>query len=120
MMAKPFRSCLCLGVKTLSPKKPNSANRSVALIRFNGGKTSSAYIPGISHTIQQYNALLVRGGRTKDLPGMKLKVVRGGLDAKPVKGRVSSRSKYGQGVVKVLEKNIVYLREANKLKQLGA
>lgn len=119
MVGKPFRSALCRGVKTLSPKKPNSANRAVARIRFAGGAKSTAAIPGVKHTIQQYNSLIIRGGRSKDLPGVKLKVVRGVLDAKEVKGRVTSRSKYGTGKFKDLDRSIVYLREANKVKQLG-
>jgi len=120
IIGKPFRTALCLGVKTLSPKKPNSANRSIALIRFSGGSKSIAAIPGIGHTVQQYNSLLIRGGRSKDLPGIKLKVLRGSLDSKPVKNRVSSRSKYGvPNPNPDVEKSIVYLREKNKLAQIS-
>jgi small subunit ribosomal protein S12 len=120
MMGKPFRNALCLGVKTRDPKKPNSANRAVALIRFKGNHKSMAVIPGVGHSVTQYNSLRIRGGRSKDLPGLKLKVLRGSLDVKNVKLRTTSRSKYGTSLSKDLAKSIVYIRERNKLAQVGA
>jgi small subunit ribosomal protein S12 len=117
MAQKPFRSALCIGVIHLSPKKPNSAKRAAARIRFKDGTKSRVYIPGEGHTVQEYNLILVRGGRTKDLPGMKLKVVRGKRDVAPVAKRTTSRSKYGVTKVKNRSKSILYLREKNKIAQ---
>ncbi|GBE84955.1 37S ribosomal protein S12, mitochondrial [Sparassis crispa] len=82
-------------IYVLKPKKPNSAKRKVCRVRLNTGKTIQAYLPGEGHRLQEHNVVLVRGGRTQDLPGVRYKVVRGALDFGPVVNRTSSRSKYG-------------------------
>ena len=79
----------------MKPKKPNSALRKICKLQLSNGTITRAYIPGIGHSIQQHNVLLIRGGRTQDLPGLKYKVIRGKLDASPVTNRKTSRSKYG-------------------------
>jgi small subunit ribosomal protein S12 len=78
-----------------TPKKPNSAMRKVAKVRLSSNRFVTAYIPGEGHHLQEYSQVLVRGGRTKDLPGVRYKVIRGKLDCTPVKGRITARSKYG-------------------------
>lgn len=91
----PQRRGVCLLVKTMTPKKPNSALRKVARVRLTNGFEVSAYIPGEGHNLQEHSMVLVRGGRVKDLPGVRYHVVRGTLDALGVDGRRRSRSKYG-------------------------
>ena len=91
----PQRRGVCLLVKTVTPKKPNSALRKVARVRLSNGKEVTAYIPGIDHNLQEHSIVLVRGGRVRDLPGVRYHVVRGTLDALGVDGRKQSRSKYG-------------------------
>jgi len=91
----PQRRGVCTRVFTTSPKKPNSALRKVARVRLTSGFEVTAYIPGIGHNLQEHSVVLVRGGRVKDLPGVRYQVVRGALDTAGVKNRVSSRSKYG-------------------------
>ena len=91
----PQRRGVCLLVKTVTPKKPNSALRKVARVRLSNGKEVTAYIPGIEHNLQEHSIVLVRGGRVRDLPGVRYHVVRGTLDALGVEGRKQSRSKYG-------------------------
>jgi small subunit ribosomal protein S12 len=91
----PQRRGVCLLVKTVTPKKPNSALRKVARVRLSNGKEVTAYIPGIDHNLQEHSIVLVRGGRVRDLPGVRYHVVRGTLDALGVEGRKQSRSKYG-------------------------
>ena len=91
----PQRRGVCLLVKTVTPKKPNSALRKVARIRLSNGKEVTAYIPGIDHNLQEHSIVLVRGGRVRDLPGVRYHIVRGTLDALGVDGRRQSRSKYG-------------------------
>lgn len=91
----PQRKGVCLRVFRKAPKKPNSAQRRCALVRLSNGKTVPTYIPGRGHTLQEHSVVLVRGGRVKDLPGIKYKVVRGVYDAHGVTGRRTSRSKYG-------------------------
>jgi small subunit ribosomal protein S12 len=86
---------ICIKVYTRTPKKPNSALRKVAKIKLSNKKTVEAYIPGIGHTLQQYSVVLMRGGRVKDLPGVKYHLIRGKYDFSGVKGRKTSRSKYG-------------------------
>jgi len=86
---------VCLVVRTVSPKKPNSALRKVARVRLSNGVEVTAYIPGIGHNLQEHSVVLVRGGRVKDLPGVRYHVVRGTLDAAGTQNRKSSRSKYG-------------------------
>jgi small subunit ribosomal protein S12 len=97
----PQRRAVCLIVKTQTPKKPNSALRKVARVRLTNGKEVSAYIPGIDHNLQEHSIVLVRGGRVRDLPGVRYHIIRGALDASGVEGdkegrpRNRSRSKYG-------------------------
>lgn len=91
----PQRRGVCVRVYTTTPKKPNSALRKIARIRLTTGFEVTAYIPGIGHNLQEHSVVLIRGGRVKDLPGVRYHVVRGTLDTAGVKGRLSSRSKFG-------------------------
>jgi small subunit ribosomal protein S12 len=91
----PQRRGVCVQVKTMTPKKPNSALRKVARVRLSNGIEVTAYIPGEGHTLQEHSVVLVRGGRVKDLPGVRYHIVRGTLDATGVRGRKQGRSKYG-------------------------
>jgi len=91
----PFKRGVCLQVKTMTPKKPNSALRKIARVRLSNGKEVTAYIPGEGHKLQEHHVVLVRGGRVRDLPGVRYHVVRGVRDALGVEGRKQSRSKYG-------------------------
>ena len=91
----PQRRGVCLIVKTVTPKKPNSALRKVARVRLTSGIEVTAYIPGIGHNLQEHSIVLVRGGRVKDLPGVRYKIVRGALDASGVANRKQARSRYG-------------------------
>jgi small subunit ribosomal protein S12 len=91
----PQRRGLCTRVYTTTPKKPNSALRKVARVRLTTGVEVTAYIPGVGHNLQEHSVVLVRGGRVKDLPGVRYHIVRGSLDTAGVKGRLQSRSKYG-------------------------
>ncbi|HMS31879.1 MAG TPA: 30S ribosomal protein S12 [Candidatus Saccharibacteria bacterium] len=91
----PFKRGVCVKVTTKTPKKPNSALRKVARVRLTNGHEIWAYIPGEGHNLQEHAAVLVRGGRVPDLPGVKYHIVRGNLDLQGVKDRKTSRSKYG-------------------------
>ena len=91
----PQRRGVCLQVKTMTPKKPNSAMRKIARVRLSNGKEVTVYIPGEGHSLQEHSIVLVRGGRVKDLPGVRYHIVRGTLDAAGVEKRRVSRSKYG-------------------------
>lgn len=91
----PQRRGVCLQVKTMTPKKPNSAIRKIARVRLTTGIEVTAYIPGEGHNLQEHSIVLVRGGRVKDLPGVRYHIVRGTLDASGVTQRRRSRSKYG-------------------------
>jgi len=91
----PFKRGVCLKVFTTTPKKPNSALRKVARVRLTNGIEVTAYIPGEGHNLQEHSVVLVRGGRVKDLPGVRYHVVRGVLDTTGVEGRKQQRSKYG-------------------------
>ena len=91
----PQRRGVCLQVKTQTPKKPNSALRKVARVRLSNGKEITAYIGGEKHNLQEHSIVLVRGGRVKDLPGVRYHIVRGALDTAGVEGRLQRRSKYG-------------------------
>ena len=95
LKANPQKRGVCTRVYTTTPKKPNSALRKVAKIRFTDGIEVIAYIPGEGHNLQEHSIVLVRGGRVKDLPGVRYHIVRGTLDAAGVNGRNQSRSKYG-------------------------
>ncbi len=91
----PQRRGVCLQVRTMTPKKPNSALRKIARVRLTTGIEVTAYIPGEGHNLQEHSIVLVRGGRVKDLPGVRYHIVRGTLDAAGVNQRKKSRSKYG-------------------------
>ena len=91
----PQKQGVCTQVKTMTPKKPNSALRRVARVRLSNGKEVTVYIPGEGHNLQEHSIVLVRGGRVRDLPGVRYHVVRGTLDASGVDDRKRSRSKYG-------------------------
>ena len=93
--ACPQRRGVCLQVKTVTPKKPNSALRKVARVRLSNGKEITAYIGGEGHNLQEHSIVLVRGGRVRDLPGVRYHVVRGALDTLGVENRKQGRSKYG-------------------------
>ena len=95
LKGSPQRRGVCTRVYTTTPKKPNSALRKVARVRISGGIEVTAYIPGEGHNLQEHSVVLVRGGRVKDLPGVRYKVVRGTLDAAGVSDRKKARSQYG-------------------------
>jgi len=91
---------VCLVVKTVTPKKPNSALRKIARVRLTNKVEVTAYIPGIGHNLQEHSVVMIRGGRVKDLPGVRYHIVRGALDTQGVKDRKQGRSKYGAKVAK--------------------
>jgi len=91
----PFKRGVCVKVTTVTPKKPNSALRKVARVRLTNGMEVTAYIPGEGHNLQEHSVVLIRGGRAKDLPGVRYRVVRGVLDTEGVEGRRQKRSRYG-------------------------
>ena len=93
--ACPQRRGVCVRVYTSTPKKPNSALRKVARVRLTNGMEVTTYIPGVGHNLQEHSIVMIRGGRIKDLPGVRYHVVRGSLDTLGVEGRMQSRSKYG-------------------------
>ena len=95
LKGSPQRRGVCTRVYTTTPKKPNSALRKVARVRLTSGIEVTAYIPGVGHNLQEHSIVLVRGGRVKDLPGVRYKVIRGALDASGVSGRRQARSRYG-------------------------
>jgi small subunit ribosomal protein S12 len=95
LKGSPLRRGVCLRVYTTTPKKPNSALRKVARVRLTSGIEVSAYIPGIGHNLQEHSVVLVRGGRVKDLPGVRYHIVRGSFDTAGVEGRRQGRSRYG-------------------------
>ena len=93
--ACPQKRGVCLQVKTMTPKKPNSALRKIARVRLSNGKEITAYIPGEGHNLQEHSIVLVRGGRVRDLPGVRYHIIRGVLDTQGVADRKQARSKYG-------------------------
>ena len=93
--ASPAKRGVCLIVKTMTPKKPNSALRKVARVKLTSKQEVTAYIPGVGHNLQEHSIVMVRGGRVKDLPGVRYHIIRGALDASGVEGRQQSRSCYG-------------------------
>lgn len=95
LKGNPQKRGVCTRVYTATPKKPNSALRKVARVRLVNGMEVTAYIPGIGHNLQEHSMVLIRGGRVKDLPGVRYHIVRGTLDAQGVNGRMQARSKYG-------------------------
>jgi small subunit ribosomal protein S12 len=95
LKSSPQRRGVCTRVYTMTPKKPNSALRKVARVRLTSGVEVTAYIPGVGHNLQEHSIVLVRGGRVKDLPGVRYKVIRGTLDTAGVRDRRQARSRYG-------------------------
>src|SRR5690606_26701009 len=95
LKGSPQRRGVCTRVYTTTPKKPNSALRKVARVRLSNGIEVTAYIPGVGHNLQEHSTVLVRGGRVKDLPGVRYKIIRGALDTQGVKNRKQARSRYG-------------------------
>ncbi|HHT78187.1 MAG TPA: 30S ribosomal protein S12 [Actinobacteria bacterium] len=95
LQGNPLRRGVCVRVYTATPKKPNSALRKVARVRLTTGIEVTAYIPGIGHNLQEHSIVIIRGGRVKDLPGVRYKIVRGTLDTSGVDGRKKGRSRYG-------------------------
>jgi len=91
----PQKRGVCVRVSTMTPKKPNSALRKIARVRLSNGTEVTAYIPGEGHNLQEHSVVLVRGGRVKDLPGVRYKIIRGALDAEGVANRRQARSRYG-------------------------
>ena len=91
----PQKRGVCTAVRTMTPKKPNSALRKVARVRLSNGMEVTSYIPGIGHNLQEHSVVLIRGGRVRDLPGVRYHIIRGTLDTQGVNGRMQSRSKYG-------------------------
>ncbi len=95
LQRSPQKRGVCVQVKTMTPKKPNSALRKIARVRLSNGMEVTSYIPGVGHNLQEHSIVLIRGGRVKDLPGVRYHIVRGTLDTLGVEGRKQSRSKYG-------------------------
>jgi small subunit ribosomal protein S12 len=95
LQQSPQKRGVCIQVKTMTPKKPNSALRKIARVRLSNGKEVTAYIPGEGHNLQEHSIVLVRGGRVRDLPGVRYHIIRGSLDTLGVDGRKRGRSKYG-------------------------
>ena len=93
--SNPQKRGVCLIVKTMTPKKPNSALRKIARVRLSSGRETTAYIPGEGHNLQEHSIVLVRGGRVKDMPGVRYKIIRGTLDTAGVRDRKKARSRYG-------------------------
>ena len=95
LQSSPQKRGVCTRVYTSTPKKPNSALRKVARVRLTNGVEVTTYIPGVGHNLQEHSIVLVRGGRVKDLPGVRYKIIRGSLDTQGVRGRKQARSRYG-------------------------
>ena len=95
LSACPQRRGVCLQVTTRTPKKPNSALRKIARVRLTNGYEVTAYIPGVGHSLQEHSVVMIRGGRVRDLPGVRYHIIRGTLDTQGVSGRMQARSKYG-------------------------
>ena len=94
-LSAPQKRGVCTAVRTATPKKPNSALRKIARVRLTNGYEVTAYIPGVSHSLQEHSVVMIRGGRVKDLPGVRYHIIRGTLDTQGVSGRMQARSKYG-------------------------
>ena len=94
-LSSPQKRGVCTAVRTSTPKKPNSALRKIARVRLTNGYEVTAYIPGVGHNLQEHSIVMIRGGRVKDLPGVRYHIIRGSLDTQGVNGRKQSRSKYG-------------------------
>ncbi len=102
--SSPQKRGVCTNVKTQTPKKPNSALRKIARVRLSNGIEVTSYIPGVGHNLQEHSVVLIRGGRVKDLPGVRYHIIRGTLDAAGVANRMQSRSKYGAKKAKAKKK----------------
>ena len=102
--SSPQKRGVCTAVRTSTPKKPNSAMRKIARVRLTNGYEVTAYIPGIGHNLQEHSVVLIRGGRVKDLPGVRYHIIRGTLDAQGVANRAPARSKYGAKQPKAAKK----------------
>ena len=102
--SSPQKRGVCTNVRTLTPKKPNSALRKIARVRLSNGIEVTSYIPGVGHNLQEHSVVLIRGGRVKDLPGVRYHIIRGTLDAAGVANRMQSRSKYGAKKAKAKKK----------------
>ena len=94
-LPSPQKRGVCTAVRTSTPKKPNSALRKIARVKLTNGTEVTAYIPGVGHNLQEHSVVMIRGGRVKDLPGVRYHIIRGTLDTQGVNGRMQSRSKYG-------------------------
>ena len=94
-LPSPQKRGVCTAVRTSTPKKPNSALRKIARVRLSNGYEVTAYIPGVGHNLQEHSVVMIRGGRVKDLPGVRYHIIRGTLDTQGVSGRMQARSKYG-------------------------
>ena len=94
-LPSPQKRGVCTAVRTATPKKPNSALRKIARVRLTNGMEVTAYIPGVGHNLQEHSVVMIRGGRVKDLPGVRYHIISGTLDAQGVNGRMQGRSKYG-------------------------
>ena len=94
-LSAPQKRGVCTAVRTSTPKKPNSALRKIARVRLTNGYEVTAYIPGVGHSLQEHSVVMIRGGRVKDLPGVRYHIIRGTLDTQGVQGRMQARSKYG-------------------------
>ena len=94
-VSSPQKRGVCTAVRTATPKKPNSAMRKIARVKLTNGYEVTSYIPGIGHNLQEHSVVLIRGGRVKDLPGVRYHIIRGALDAQGVANRLQARSKYG-------------------------
>ncbi len=94
-LPSPQKRGVCTAVRTATPKKPNSALRKIARVKLTNGYEVTAYIPGVGHNLQEHSVVMIRGGRVKDLPGVRYHIIRGTLDTQGVSGRMQSRSKYG-------------------------
>ena len=94
-LPSPQKRGVCTAVRTATPKKPNSALRKITRVRLTNGMEVTAYIPGVGHNLQEHSVVMIRGGRVKDLPGVRYHIIRGTLDAQGVNGRMQDRSKYG-------------------------
>ena len=94
-LPSPQKRGVCTAVRTATPKKPNSALRQIARVRLTNGYEVTAYIPGVGHSLQEHSVVMIRGGRVKDLPGVRYHIIRGTLDTQGVQGRMQARSKYG-------------------------
>ncbi len=103
-LSSPQKRGVCTAVRTATPKKPNSALRKIARVRLTNGTEVSAYIPGIGHNLQEHSVVMIRGGRVKDLPGVRYHIIRGTLDTQGVNNRMQGRSKYGTKKPKAAKK----------------